>query len=307
MASADLAIHGFDYLQTRRHSTILFPMGVTPLRARVRPPIVDGLFYPAKSDQLATLVDQLLASSPTPAGACFAAVSPHAGYDLAGPVMASAFRCVAGRRARTVILVGPVHRDPQSGFFLPESERYATPLGEIPVDQRTASLLLGRNPAFARNEIFHLEEHCLEVQLPFVARVFPGAAVVPILVGSRGQTAAAALSTGLGAALEEDPESTVIVVTSNMASYMTGKDTDGERMVLEGLLKAGDWRGILLAEEKKRISACGATALAALLHLAGAGCRMEIHNRACSREEADDNARTVHYAAIGLDNEPRAD
>jgi hypothetical protein len=282
-------------------------MGVTPLRARVRPPIVDGLFYPAKNDQLATLVDQLLVSSPTPAGACFAAVSPHAGYELAGPVMASAFRCVARRQARTVILVGPVHRDPRDGFFLPQSERFATPLGEILVDERAVSLMLAQSPAFVRDDISHLEEHCLEVQLPFVTRVFPGAAVVPILVGSRGHAAAAALSAGLGAALEEDPASTILVVSTNMASYMTGKDTDRERVVLEGLLVAGDWRAVVAAEEKKRISACGATALAALLCLAGQGCKITIHSRASSREDEGDSARTVHYAAIGLDNEPFSD
>jgi len=294
-------------LQSHGHSAILFSMSVTPLKARVRPPIVDGLFYPAKSDQLATLVDQLLASSPTPPGACFAAVSPHAGYDLAGPVMASAFRCMASRRARTVVLVGPVHRDPQSGFFLPESEKFATPLGEIPVDQRAAAFLLARDPAFVRNDIFHLEEHCLEVQLPFVARAFPGAAVVPILVGGRGRAAMTPLSASLGALREEDPESTVLVVSSNMASYMTGRDTDGERALLEGLLSSGDWMGIIAAEEKKRISACGATALAALLHLAGEGCRIAIHSRASSREEADDKARTVHYASIGFDDGPCSD
>jgi AmmeMemoRadiSam system protein B len=268
-------------------------MGVTPLRARVRPPIVDGLFYPAKSDQLSALVDQLLASSPTPAGSCFAAVSPHAGYELAGPI--------------TVILVGPVHRDPQNGFFLPESESFSTPLGEVPVDQRAASILLEQDPAFCRNDIFHLEEHCLEVQLPFVARVFPDAAMVPVLVGSRGAAAVSALAGGLGAALAEDPDRTVFVVTSNVASYMTGKDTDSECAVFESLVAAGDWRALVAAEEKKKTSACAVTAIAALLRLAGPGCRIAVHGRACSREKEDDPSRTVHYAAIGFDNEPRAD
>jgi MEMO1 family protein len=282
-------------------------MGVTPLRARVRPPIVDGLFYPAKSDQLSALVDQLLASSPTPAGSCFAAVSPHAGYELAGAVMASAFRCVALRPARTVILLGPVHRDPQTGFFLPESESFSTPLGEVPVDQRTAALLMEQDSAFSRNDIFHLEEHCLEVQLPFVARVFPRAAVVPILVGSRGTAAVSALAAGVGAALAEDPGATVLVVTSNAASYMTGKDADSECAAFESLVAAGDWRALIAAEEKKKISACAVTAVAALLRLAGPQCRIAVADRACSREKEDDPARTVHYAAIGLDNGSRVD
>ncbi len=282
-------------------------MGVTPLRARVRPPIVDGLFYPAKSDQLATLVDKLLTSSSTPRGSCFAAVSPHAAYELAGPVMASAFRSMAARTARTVILLGPVHRDPQNGFFLPESEAFSTPLGEMRVDDRVASLLLSVDPAFVRNDIYHLEEHCLEVQLPFIARIFPGAAVVPILVGSRGPTAVEKLSAGLRAALQENPDSTACVVSSNMASYMAGKDTDAERAVLEALLAKGDWRGVINAEAGRRISACGATPMAALLCVAGRGCALDILNRSSSREKEEDPERTVHYAAIGFSNEPRAD
>jgi len=282
-------------------------MGATPLRARVRPPIVDGLFYPARSEQLATLVDHLLSSSPTPRGSSFAAVSPHAAYELAGPVMASAFRSVAGHTARTLVLLGPVHRDPQSGFFLPESERFATPLGEIEVDQQVASLLVERDPAFTRNDIFHLEEHCLEVQIPFLARLFPGVSVVPILVGSRGPAAVATLSAGLREVMERDPESTVCIVSSNMASYMTGKDADSEYSAMESLLAAGDWRGLVTAEEKKRVSACGATAIAALLCAAGRGVRIEVLNRASSREKEDDPSRTVHYAAIGFDYEPRSD
>ena len=282
-------------------------MGVTPLRARARPPIVDGLFYPAKSDQLATLVDQLLNSSPVSAGTCFAAISPHAAYELAGAVMAAAFRCVSRHPARTVVLMGPVHRDPQSGFFLPESERFSTPVGEIPVDEQMVSFLLAQEKSFSRNDIFHLEEHCLEVQLPFVARVFPEAAVVPILVGSRGTVAASTLATALGAAIAERPETTVCITTSNMASYMTGKDADSESATFEHILASGDWRAVVAAEEKKKISACGATAIAALLRIAGEGCRIQVHCRACSREREEDPARTVHYAAIGLDNEPHAD
>ncbi len=274
-------------------------MAVAPLRAKVRPPIVDGLFYPAKGEQLRTLVDQLFAASATPERSCFAAVSPHAGYEYAGATMASAFRSVSRRRARTVIIVGPVHRDPQGGFFLPESGLFSTPLGAISVDERAADIILGHDPAFQRNDIFHLEEHCLEVQLPFIARVFPEASVVPILTGSRGPAAAATLAGALAAATAESPESTVIIVTSNAASYMTGKDTTGEAALLEELVSAGDWRGLIQAEERRRISACGATALAAVLSLAG---RAEILAKGSSRDMEQGPVRTVHYAAISLDN-----
>ncbi|HVO37447.1 MAG TPA: AmmeMemoRadiSam system protein B [Spirochaetia bacterium] len=282
-------------------------MGVAPLRARVRPPVVDGLFYPAKSEQLRGLVDQLRGSSSVPLGSCFAVVSPHAGYEYAGSVMAAAFRCAALRRPRTVILVGPVHRDPPGGFYLPESESFSTPLGEVLVDERAAQAVLSSDPAFQRNDIFHLEEHCLEVQIPFVQREFPGAAVLPILTGSRGTAAAAALSAALRAAREGEEQSTVIIVSSNTASYMAGRDVAAESTLLEDLVLRKDWRGVIGAEEKKRISACGATGIAAVLSLTGGGCRVSIVERGGSRNDEQGTARTVHYAAIAFDNDARSD
>lgn len=282
-------------------------MGVAPLRARVRPPVVDGLFYPAKSEQLRSLVDELRDSSSVSPASCFAAVSPHAGYEYAGSVMAAAYRCVALRRPRTVILVGPVHRDPPGGFYLPESESFSTPLGDLPVNERAAEAVLSSDPAFQRNDIFHLEEHCLEVQLPFVQREFPGAAILPILTGSRGPAAAAALSTALRAALEAEEQSAVIIVSSNTASYMTGRDTAAESSLLEDLVSRKDWRGVVGAEEKRRISACGATAIAAVLSLAGGGCRVSVVERGSSRNDEQGPAQIVQYAAIGFDNDTLAD
>jgi len=85
-----------------------------------------------------------------------------------------------------------------------------------------------------------------------------------------------------------------------MASYMTGEDPDSELANMEGLLRAGDWRALLAAEQKKKISACGATIIAALMCLAGPGGRMEVLNRASSLEKQQDPERIVHYAAIGF-------
>ena len=73
-------------------------MGVTPLRAAIRPPLVDGLFYPARREALAAQIDELLDGSATPRAARFAVISPHAGYEYAGAVMAAAYRAIADRQ-----------------------------------------------------------------------------------------------------------------------------------------------------------------------------------------------------------------
>jgi AmmeMemoRadiSam system protein B len=276
-------------------------MGVTPLKASIRPPIVDGLFYPAKRDALNAQIDDLRKRSTIPEGSSFAVISPHAGYEYAGQVMAAAYRAIALRPVRTAVLIGPVHRDPEDGIFLPESEAFSTPLGEIPVDTEAVAALCACNPLFRRSDLPHLEEHCLEVQLPFLARFFPGLSIVPILVGSSRAATTAALAQCLRLTFSERAPYTAYIVSANMASYMTGKDTEAEAAALESLLSGGNWKGVLEAAEKRRISACGASGIAALMALAGDGCRVQILARASSRGVDDDPARIVHYAAVSLD------
>ena len=276
-------------------------MGVTPLRAAIRPPLVDGLFYPERREALAAQIDELLAGSATPRAARFAVISPHAGYEYAGPVMAAAYRAIAERHVRTVVLIGPVHRDPENSIYLPESTAFATPLGPVPVDTDAVSALAASDPLYRRDDIPHLEEHCLEVQLPFLARIFPGVSIVPLLVGAGGRPAVETLSRTLAATFGDRADSTVFVVTANMASYMTGRDTEKESATLEDLLSRCDWKGVMLASESRRISACGAACIAGVLSLAGDGCSVQILARGRSPVRDEDASRIVHYAAVSVD------
>ena len=280
-------------------------MGVTPLKASIRPSIVDGLFYPARREALAALVDELLAHSAVPEGASFAVISPHAGYEYAGEVMAAAFRAIAQRPVRTAVLIGPVHRDSEKGIFLPESEKFSTPLGDLPVDLEAVAALCARDPLFRRDDIPHLEEHCIEVHLPFLARLFPGLSIVPILLGNAGAVSVSALTRSLASTFAERADDTVFVVSANMASYMTGKDIAAENTALEELLARGDGKGVLAAAEKRRISTCGAAGIAAIISLAGDGCSARVLARGSSLGRDDDPMRIVHYAAVSIEKRKR--
>jgi hypothetical protein len=275
-------------------------MDVSSVRARARPPIVDGLFYPAEKGPLTAMVEELLARSPTAEGAAFAVVSPHAGYGYAGGVMASAFRALRLRPVRTAVLIGPVHRDPVEGLFLPESRVFRTPLGEVPVDRTAVEALLASGPLFTMNDIPHLEEHCLEVQLPFLVHLFPHAEILPVLMGSQGAAAVSALSDALRLTFADSRDYIAVVATANMASYMTGRDVESENRALEELIAGRDWHGILSARDSGKISACGAGAIATALSLAGGNCRVELLNRASSRGKDEEPDRAVHYAAVGV-------
>jgi AmmeMemoRadiSam system protein B len=296
-------------LQRRGQITILFGgMDVIPLEPTtspvfhpgIRPPIVDGLFYPAQRSACADRVDELLDASPVPRAAGFAVVAPHAGYEYAGDVMAAAYRFISLRQVRTAVLIGPVHRDPADVVYLPESDAFSTPLGEVPVDGARIEALLRADPLFRRNDIPHLEEHCLELQLPFLLRLFPGVTIVPLLVGNNRAATAAVLQRALRLTFANDGDYTVFVVTANMASYLGGRDADAESSLMQDYLERCDGTGMLAAAEKRQLSACGVAGIAAVVGLAGEGCTASMLARGSSRGREEDPSRIVHYAAAGI-------
>jgi hypothetical protein len=277
-------------------------MGVTPLRAAIRPSLVDGLFYPARREALAAQIDELLSGSSTPQAAGFAVISPHAGYEYTGAVMAAAYRSIAKRSVRTAVVIGPVHHDPSDCIFLPESSAFSTPLGPVNVNAKAVSTLLSSDPLYCRDDMPHLEEHCLELQLPFLIRLFPGVSIVPLLVGASSRSAAETLGRTLASTFGPQADSTVFIVTANMSSYMTGRDPQKESATLEDLLSRCDWKGVVNASENRRISACGASCIAGVLSLAGEGCQVQILARAQSKDMDEDASRVVHYAAVSVES-----
>ncbi len=177
------------------------------------------MFYPGEAKQLTAAVEAYLAdahhiapqSQPPPK----AVIAPHAGYQYSGPIAGSAYSSLLpnAKGIERVILVGPSHRVPFAGMAASRAAAFATPLGAVPVDRDTIEGLL-KEGMIQENDAAHAREHSLEVHLPFVQRVFPGARVVPLLVGDQDHSSVAAIL----ARLWGGPE-TVIVVSSDLSHY----------------------------------------------------------------------------------------
>lgn len=184
----------------------------------VRPPAVDGLFYPADAHDLASSIDALVAAVPPVAedGPPTAIVVPHAGYVYSGPVAATAYaRLVPWRHLiERVVLVGPAHRVPVQGLAVPSVGGFATPLGTVPVDRDGVERLLGRIGVHIDDRA-HRDEHSLEVQLPFLQRVLGDEwSLVPALAGSASAGAVAdALAPFWGA------DGTLVVISTDLSHY----------------------------------------------------------------------------------------
>lgn len=195
----------------------------------IRQPAVAGTFYPANAGALRHTVTQFLnASGPSRVGGRpKALIAPHAGYVYSGVVAGRAYAQLIGcaETIRRVILLGPTHRVHIRGMALPGVASFATPLGEIPIDQDAVRKLTGM-PQVVVNDAAHASEHSLEVQLPFLQSVLNDFSLVPIAVGD----ATAADVADVLEKLWGGPE-TLIVISSDLSHYLpdtVARDVDHE-------------------------------------------------------------------------------
>lgn len=256
-----------------------------------RPAAVAGMFYPADAQSLRAEVDRLLgAASRRLALAPKALIVPHAGYPYSGPIAATAYASLASHadHISRVVLIGPAHRVAVRGLATPGADRFATPLGEVPLD--TAALAaLETLPHVNRSALAHAEEHALEVQLPFLQRLLHEFSLVPLLVG--GATAdevAQALDRVWGG------EETLIVVSSDLSHYLPyaeARRTDAA--TLEAILRR--------TPGLHGTQACGATPINGLLQVAlHRGLAPQLLDARNSGDTAGDRARVVGYAAVAF-------
>ena len=146
-----------------------------------------GQFYPADAATLQAAAPGL------PAGRAsrrrperpVAMVVPHAGYIYSGQITADAFRQAAAHRYDIVVIIGANHTAP--GFdriAIYPGTGFRTPLGVAEIDSSVAEALVREDADCVFDQAAHAREHSVEVQVPFVQHLFPGAKIVPIVVGT---------------------------------------------------------------------------------------------------------------------------
>lgn len=273
-------------------------MSQPPQSQQVRPPAVAGLFYPAEPARLRADVEAMLEAARPATGdgapAPAALIVPHAGYVYSGPTAALAWaRAGALRgRVRRVVMLGPAHRVGVRALALPGCRAMDTPLGPVTVEVPPQIEALADTGLVVTRPDVHAAEHSLEVQLPFLATVLPGADVVPLAVGwVAPDRAAEAILPFLGS-----PD-TLVVVSSDLSHYLPQTEA---RRVDDATIE----RILALRADIDHEEACGATGVNALLLAAGQrGLRPRLLGAATSADTIGDPARVVGYAAVAFHEE----
>jgi AmmeMemoRadiSam system protein B len=221
----------------------------------IRQPAVAGLFYPADPVELRAMLNEFLTRARTDEPAPRAMILPHAGYIYSGPVAATGYARLLnspGLYSR-VVLLGPAHRVAFSGLAATSATAFATPLGQIPVDQEANRRLADLPQVHMLDEAQRLE-HSLEVHLPFLQLTLGHFTLVPLVVGD-------ATAEEVCEVLEREASlpGTLLVISSDLSHYHDYVTAMRMDKATSGHIEALDYAGIGYGQ------ACGRNPISGLL------------------------------------------
>ncbi len=239
-----------------------------------------------------------------------AIVSPHAGYVYSGKVAASAFSSVNKEiKYKNIFIIGSSHVMAFDGASVYNTGDYITPLGKITVNREIADRLKNDNKVFDFPTTAHLQEHSLEVQIPFIQYYFPGKPdIIPVIIGTNSETTLKKIAEALRPWFTEE---NLFVISSDFSHYPSYKDAVAVDIATATGLASGDpetFMKTLKNNSSKHIdglatSMCGWTSGLTLLYLSESDNSLSYKILDYSNSgdsEYGDKERVVGYNAIVL-------
>jgi len=267
--------------------------------AAIRKSVIAGSWYPGNPVQLKDTIKNYLdlVEDVNIPGEVVGLIVPHAGYMYSGRVAAHAYKLVVGKRYDAVVVIGPSHRVAFAGVSIWEEGGYQTPLGIVEVD---ASLARDIKKFSNTVEIFpaaHLQEHFLEIQLPFLQVVLGDVPFVPLVMGDQRLAVCRDLCAALDQACRN--RKVLIIASSDLSHFHNYAQASRLDSLVLKFLEDGDYLNLLNSLDDNTCEACGggpmATTMMASRHL-GADKR-QVLKYMNSGDVTQDKSSVVGYAA----------
>ncbi|MFH1294893.1 MAG: AmmeMemoRadiSam system protein B [Candidatus Aenigmatarchaeota archaeon] len=260
----------------------------------VRKPVVSGTFYCMDPAMLREQVSDLLKHSKT-RPEFKAVVCPHAGYMYSGRTAAEAMTGLLP--FKKFVVMGPNHTGFGSSFSVMTKGAWRTPLGMVPIDEAAASI----GKPLKNDPTGHLQEHSIEVLLPFMQQRFGRFTIIPISI----------LSPGYGKALLEECmalgkalaklDGFGFVASSDFSHYVPANDAKKKDDAVIRKMLDLDAKGMFRALDEVDASVCGFAPIAVLLTVAKErGWHAKRIHSSDSGDVTGDKKSVVAYHAIGF-------
>ncbi len=200
----------------------------------IRNPYVAGYFYPGQAVELHSMLAGLV-DEKAPKEDAIGLLVPHAGYQYSGPVTGATISRI--KLKDTFIIMGPTHSGRGKPYSVMAEGTWQTPLGNVEVDTELARAIINLTGYVEADELAHLEEHAVEVQLPFLQYFKPDIRIVPIILGGGSLDVYQKIGKGIAAAIRKVKREAVILASGDMTHYEPQKTAqDKDMQAVEAML-----------------------------------------------------------------------
>jgi AmmeMemoRadiSam system protein B/AmmeMemoRadiSam system protein A len=272
------------------------------LEGGMRRPVVAGTFYPAGADELARKVETLLGASLRREEDWSAAMVPHAGLSYSGRLAAAVFNRL--KIPELVLVLGPKHTRLGVDWAVAPHEVWSIPGATIPSDPALARALADAIPGLQLDAAAHQQEHAIEVELPFLARLAPQARVLGLVIGGGDWERCQRFAHGLAEFIRRLPSRPLLIISSDLNHYATDRENRRLDEIALQAMERLDPAHLLKTVTEHHISMCGVLpaviVMETLRQLGGLQTSQRV-GYATSAEVSGDTSRVVGYAGILLD------
>lgn len=229
-----------------------------------------------------------------------AVVCPHAGYVYSGAVAAHSYLHVSSiPDPELIVVVAPNHYGIGSGVSTFKEGDWETPLGRMHVDSGASKELVELAEVVSVDPGAHRMEHSLEVQLPFLQKIYGDSVpFLPISLLFQDIDTARTVSTALAKIIRE--KRTILVASSDLTHYEPAETAKEKDTALIKHILAMDLEGFYSTLERLNVTACGFGAIATVMETARSlgMAKAELLKYATSGDTTGDNVQVVGYGAL---------
>jgi AmmeMemoRadiSam system protein B len=158
-------------------------------------------------------------------------IAPHAGHRYSGAVAAHAFATLRGLQPDLVVILSPFHQYDPRPLLTSKHQAYATPLGHIEIDS-AALAELQSHLEIPITPIANDPEHAIEIELPFLQRVFTHSfKLLPVMIRAQEEDVAKQLGEALSSVLQN--KNAILVASTDLSHFYdqaTAKTLDHEML-----------------------------------------------------------------------------
>ncbi|MHA1197955.1 MAG: AmmeMemoRadiSam system protein B [Candidatus Heimdallarchaeaceae archaeon] len=211
---------------------------------------------------------------------------PHAGYMFSGPVAASSYLEMSKYKAPdTVVIFGPNHTGLGADIGVPDKvTEWETPLGSVKINHELIDELMEINSLIRKNDSSHVQEHSIEVQLPFLQYILKEPfQIVPIAMMNQSYDSSLLLGETLAKLVND--ENIVVIASSDFTHFETHESARNKDNQVLAAIEKMDAKEMYDIKLKLNVSMCGLGPIAATLETA--------------KQTERSNSKILNYATSG--------